>query len=554
MLKNNWFQKSVVYQIYPKSFQDSNGDGIGDIGGITKRLPYLKWLGINAIWICPFYASPMKDNGYDISDYYSIDPQLGTMEDMDNLIRKATELHIDIIIDMVLNHTSDQHQWFLEAVNNPESSYCDYYIIKDRIEGLADLRSNFGGSCWTQLPDGRWYFHTFAKEQPDLNWDNKKLREEIYKMMNWWIDKGIHGFRMDAITYIKKDLRFPPVEADGPDGRCDVGKICLNNHGIMDYLKEMRDRTYGPKHLLVVAETPGVPEGDIAKYIGEDGVFSMIFDFSYTDIDVEAGELWLKERDWSIQEMREALFQQQYNSQKSGWSANYLENHDQPRSISKYFPKEKISQYHREMAKALATLFILLRGTPFIYQGEEIGLLNTKFHEIQELTDINSYGQYDRCMEEGYSVKEAMNSINRRSRDHGRYPMQWDDTENFGFSEETPWTMVGNKCPHLTVKNQIQDKESILSYYRRVIELRTKSSCSDLFIYGSFAADDLESENVISYSRIYRDRRVHVTVNMEDQEIDLSEFMNKDAEIILDNYVSENFNRSLRAYEAIVWL
>ena len=331
-MDRKWWKEAVFYQIYPRSFYDSNGDGIGDLKGITEKLPYLKELGVTAVWICPFFKSPMKDNGYDISDYYDVNPEFGTIEDADELIRCANENGIKIIMDMVINHTSDQHRWFQEACRDRHSKYRNYYIFKDNIDGLADLRSNFGGSTWTQIEDGSWYFHSFAKEQPDLNWECEEMRQELYDMMNWWLDKGVSGFRMDAITFIKKDLSFPPMPSDGEDGRCDVGKCCLNRPGIDEFLHELKLNTYGRGDFVTVAETPGVPNEDLDRYIGRDGHFSMIFDFSYTDIDINPGDLWLHQRDWTIEEFKDKLFTNQRLVKKIGWAANYLENHDQPRS------------------------------------------------------------------------------------------------------------------------------------------------------------------------------------------------------------------------------
>ncbi len=419
-MDRKWWKEAVFYQIYPRSFYDSNGDGIGDLKGITEKLPYLKELGVTAVWICPFFKSPMKDNGYDISDYYDVNPEFGTIEDADGLIRCANENGIKIIMDMVINHTSDQHRWFQEACRDRHSKYRNYYIFKDNIDGLADLRSNFGGSTWTQIEDGSWYFHSFAKEQPDLNWECEEMRQELYDMMNWWLDKGVSGFRMDAITFIKKDLSFPPMPSDGEDGRCDVGKCCLNRPGIDEFLHELKINTYGRGDFVTVAETPGVPNEDLDRYIGRDGHFSMIFDFSYTDIDINPGDLWLHQRDWTIEEFKDKLFTNQRLVKKIGWAANYLENHDQPRSIGKYFPAGDIPEYRTQMAKALGALFFFLKGTPFVYQGQELGMINTHFDNIDELDDINSKGQYARCLEAGYSEAEAMESVNIRSRDQSR--------------------------------------------------------------------------------------------------------------------------------------
>ena len=511
--KNKPGRDLIVYQIYPRSFRDASGDGVGDLRGVTEKLPYLKWLGVNAIWLCPFYPSPMKDNGYDISDYDGIDPAFGTMEDMETLLAAAKAQGIDVLIDMVLNHTSDRHPWFAQAVADRESPYCDYYIIRDDISGLPRLRANFGGSCWTQLPDGRWYFHTFAPEQPDLNWENPSLRRALFDMMNRWLDRGVRGFRMDAITFIKKELDAPGLQPDGPDGMTYVGRATLNRPGILDFLCEMRAATYGSRGVPTVAEAPGVPPEDLPKYIGDDGVFSMVFDFSYTDIDL-SDDLWLHERKWTFAELREKLFANQLCVQKCGWAANYLENHDQPRSVSKYFPPEQIRAHHARIAKLLGTLFFFLRGTPFIYQGQELGMLNTRFRDISELDDVNSVGQYNRCREEGYSHEEAMASVNRRSRDHARTPMQWDDTRFHGFSDAVPWLNSESQCPQCCVSLEKEDGDSVLNYYRAMIRLRKDSPYAEALTDGDFEiAETPEGSDVIHYVRRSGDCAVHVAVN-----------------------------------------
>ena len=550
---DQWIRNAVVYQIYPRSFQDSNGDGIGDLKGIVRRLDTLKALGVTALWLCPFYRSPMKDNGYDISDYYAIQPEFGTMEDMDELIREARARDIDIIIDMVLNHTSDQHEWFQKAVSDRESPYRDFYIFKDSVEGLSKLRSNFGGSSWTQLPDGTWYLHAFAPQQPDLNWDNPKLRGEIYSMMNWWLDKGVRGFRMDAITFIKKNMSFPPVPADGSDGRAYVGKVCLNQPGIMDYLKEMRDATYGPRGALTVAEAPGVPSEDLPAYIGQNGVFSMIFDFSYTDIDLYSGDIWAHQRPWTFAEFKQKLFANQLTVQKTGWAANYLENHDQPRSLSKYFTPAQIQRHHGRLAKLLGTLFFFLRGTPFIYQGQEIGMINAHFNAIDELDDVNSIGQYERCLEEGLTAEEAMASINRRSRDHARTPMQWENRPGFGFSDAAPWLACNTECPACNVEAQRGDPDSVWAYYRSMIGLRNHSLYADALIDGAFIPDETGDE-LISYRREGAAHTVHVTVNVTETEVDASHALPKGGRVLLGNCGKTKCTERFEPFEARVWL
>ncbi len=552
-MNKTWWKEAVFYQIYPRSFCDSNGDGIGDLRGITKKLPYLKEMGITAIWICPFFRSPMKDNGYDISDYYDVNPEFGTIEDAMELLHCAKENGIRVILDLVINHTSDQHKWFQEACRDKNSKYRDYYIFKDSIDGLADLRSCFGGSTWTQIADGSWYFHTFAKEQPDLNWENRQMKEELYTMINWWLDQGVSGFRMDAITYIKKDLDFPALPADGPDGRTDVAKSCLNVQGIDVLLQELKKRTYGRKDYMTVAEAPGVKGEQLREYIGEEGHFSMIFDFSYTDIDLYPGELWLKKRTWTMKEFKQNLFGNQHAIEAAGgWAANYLENHDQPRSINKYFPKEDIPQYRDDMAKVLGALFFFLRGTPFIYQGEELGMTNTLFGSISEVDDVNTKGQYARCLEEGYGIDETMESINRRSRDHARLPMQWDTKENFGFSKAKPWIACNNQCNDISVETESGKPDSVLQFYKDMIRLRNHSEYADILMYGMLSELEKADGNLIGYKRMLDKKEVCVVVNMGKEEQKLA-VLQKDPVILLGSRQREKNDSCMHAYEVVVW-
>ena len=513
-MERAWWKEAVFYQIYPKSFRDSNGDGIGDLNGIREKLGYLKALGVNALWICPFYASPMADNGYDISDYEAIHPDFGTMEDCEALIAEAKAQGMRIIMDMVINHTSDRHEWFRQACADRNSPYRDFYIFRDSIDGLADLRSCFGGSTWTQIPDGSWYFHTFAPEQPDLNWENPQMRKALYAMIDRWLARGIAGFRMDAITYIKKDQRFPKTEPDGPDGRTSVWSVATNVPGIGEYLTELRDATYGRGDYTTVAEAPGVPADQLPEYIGKNGYFSMVFDFSYTDIDLTPGKPWIERHPFTTEEFRKALFANQYAVKSVGWAANYLENHDQPRSIDKYFPAEDVKLCRERMAKALGALFFFLRGTPFIYQGEELGMVNTRFGRIEELDDINSKGEYARCLEEGYTPNQALASINRRSRDHARLPMQWSEGEEHGFSDHAPWLGYNNAVPEISADAEMKDPASVWSWYRDMIALRSRSEYREILIYGGIEEESSGDPDVIRYSRTLDGKTVHVAVNM----------------------------------------
>ncbi|MCD8021992.1 MAG: alpha-glucosidase [Lachnospiraceae bacterium] len=567
-MERKWWKEAVFYQIYPRSFYDSNGDGNGDLKGITEKLPYLKELGITALWICPFYQSPMVDNGYDISDYYGINPMFGTMDDARELLTVANQNGIRVILDLVLNHTSDQHPWFRAACADKNSRYRDYYIFREDGRDLANLRSNFGGSAWTQIADGSWYFHTFAKEQPDLNWENPAMRRELYTMINWWLDQGASGFRLDAITYIKKDMTFPPVEADGVDGLCDVGKQCLNVPGIEKYLTEMRQETYGRGDFMTVAEAPGVPPEQLEVYIGENGFFSMIFDFSYTDIDLTQGEPWIRPSDWTVKEFKEKLFRNQRRVSETGWAANNLENHDQPRSIDKYFSRivvengEKgvsFEQYADTMAKALGTLFFFLRGTPFIYQGEELGMRNTVVSSIDDVEDVHSIGQYERAILEGYPEAEALAAVNARSREEAMLPMQWNGEDFYGFSVTEPWIACNNSCEAQTVERESADAQSVLSYYKKMIRLRNHSPYSETLIYGEIE-EVASAPDVICYKRIGQREEIYVAVNMSGDDVPFGETPNR----LLGNYEGfsdrtekageEDINKILQPFEAVVWM
>ena len=386
MKDRKWWQKEIIYQIYPRSFYDANGDGIGDIKGITSKLEYLKDLGITMIWICPIYKSPMVDNGYDISDYLGINPEFGSMEDLDELLERAQALGIKVMLDLVINHTSDEHRWFKEALKNPNSPYRDYYIFKDSVENKEpnNWRSIFGGSVWEKLQnEDKYYMHVFDKKQPDLNFENPRLRNEIYNMINTWLDKGLAGFRVDSITFLKKDQQFESYQPDGSDGLVTCKHGTRNQPGNDIFLNELKENTFTKYDCVIVGEAPGVKYDELSDFIGENGYFSMIFDFKYADIDVESGSDWFKRTNWTTQEFKELLFNSQKEIQKVGWSANFIENHDQPRALSKYITDEKYQNYIG--GSALAMMYFFLRGTPFIYQGQELGMTNFKRKSIKRI-------------------------------------------------------------------------------------------------------------------------------------------------------------------------
>lgn len=538
-MKEKWWKEAVVYQIYPKSFQDTDGDGVGDIPGIIERLDYLKWLGVSVLWISPVYCSPMEDNGYDISDYYHIDPSFGTDGDMDRLIEEAGKRDMKILMDLVVNHTSDQHPWFQAAISDPDSEYASYYVFQDGVDGNPpdNLRSYFGGPAWERVGDtDRFYFHAFGKGQPDLNWDNPKLREEIYQMMNYWLDKGICGFRVDAIGNIKKNLTKHEYPVDGPDGLSYAGTWIQNQPGIEEFLREMKEKTLEPHNAMTVAEV-GVPEELLGQFVGEDGFFSMVFDFSYTDIDVPDSAEWFVPTGWTSGDFKKNLFESQLATQRIGWGAAYLENHDQPRSLNKYIPEEDIGFYSAAM---LGTLYMMLRGTPFIYQGQELGMTNIHMGSLEDYDDLATADQYRRALDAGLSEEAAWQAIYRRSRDNSRTPMQWNSGKQAGFTTAGhTWLKVNSNYPEINAEKELADKTSVLHYYRKLVGLRTSSEYRDIVVYGSFVPYETEADDVIAYERVYGDRRLLVANNFgnKQQEVELPDWSGR---IVLGNYLLED--------------
>lgn len=509
-----WWQDKIVYQIYPRSFYDTNGDGIGDLRGIIAKLPYLQNLGVDILWICPVYQSPMADNGYDISDYYAVNPEFGTSEDLDSLISQADRCGIKIIMDLVINHSSDEHAWFQQALRDPTGEYGQYYIIREGQNGQppTNWRSLFGGNAWEPIPGtGLFYLHTFAKKQPDLNWENPVVREKLYAMVNWWLDKGIAGFRVDAITFIKKDQTFPSVPPDGPDGLGVIQQCALNQPGIELFLSELRDRTFAVHNCLTVAEAPGVPFKDLHYYEGENGYFSMIFDFTLTDLDLppDGGGNWFIQSGWTVGDFKQRLLNLMVETQKIGWNPNYLENHDQPRSLNHYLPESDISP---TSAKMLATMFMMLRGTPFIYQGQEIGMTNSRM-SLAEYDDLSTHDQYERARLAGLSDEAAMAAVYYRSRDHARTPFQWSAEPNAGFTTGQPWLKVNANYPQINLEDQIRNDQSVFAYYKQMITLRKTSAYHDVLSFGEFAVWPEPSEQVVAYLRVLTDRPRVLVIN-----------------------------------------
>ncbi|MHC9532539.1 alpha-glucosidase [Dellaglioa sp. L3N] len=558
MAELKWWQNSIAYQVYPRSFQDTNNDGIGDIGGIIQKLDYLKSLGISILWISPIYKSPMVDMGYDIADYQAIDPQFGTMADFDKLLAECDKRGIKIVMDLVINHTSDQHDWFKKALADKNSKYRNYYIFKTTTDGKVpnNWRSIFGGSTWTEVPDepGTYYFHTFAKQQPDLNWENPVLRREIYDMINWWLDKGVAGYRCDAITHLKKDLDWASLEPDGKDGLVAVIKKGQNRPGIDVFLDELKRETFDKYDAVTIGEAYGVPAKDLPKYIGENGYFSMIFDFSYLNIEVKNVDEWYQGRsNWTISDLKKIIF----DSQKSitnahGISANVLENHDQPRTISKLIVNKE--DQTPTAAKALATMYYFLPGVPFIYQGQEIGMKNMHRDSIDEFKDVSTVNNYQMALKEGYSETEAMELVNEKSRDNARTPMQWNSDEYAGFSNTEPWVEMGNDRKGINVADEENDEESVLSYYRKLATLRNDPKFHETIISGELQQIMGIPDDVIGYKRVMAGQELIILVNLSNdkQKIELlNPALILCSNIAVDVKISQGMY-NLQPYQAII--
>jgi len=510
--KASWWKNSVVYQVYPRSFQDSNGDGIGDLPGLIRRIPYLERLGIDLLWLCPVFASPNDDNGYDISDYQAIDPQYGTLDDMVRLIDTARRAGIRILLDLVANHTSDEHAWFQASRASRDSPFRDWYLWKDpRPDGSppTSWRSIFGGPAWELDPaTGQYYFHTFSKRQPDLNWENPQVRQAIYTMMRWWAGLGIAGFRIDAITFIKKNQAWPdPLPAiEGFHNPLEGG--CCNEPGILDFLREMRDEVLSPLGVVTVAEAPGVSADQMRWYTGAEGVFSMLFTFDHVDLDLRPDSPWVY-RPWSLTDWKRSMSQWQTGAQ--GWLGLYLENHDQVRSVSKFGASGPLKT---ASAKTLATWYFLMRGTPFVYQGQELGMTNAPFQSLDEYRDNASMKIHEQASAAGLTDDEILGYLALRSRDHGRTPFPWDASPNAGFTTGTPWIGVHPEYPVVNAAAAESDGRSVLAHYRALIRLR---KTQPVLVDGAFAPILADSEVLGGYRRTLDGRTVTVLCNFSDQ-------------------------------------
>ena len=552
----NWKEKTA-YQIYPKSFMDSNGDGIGDLQGIIRKLDYLQKLGIGILWLSPIYASPMVDQGYDISDYYAINPIFGDMEDMKELLREAGKRDITILMDLVVNHCSSQHRWFREAMKDPFGKYGRYFYIKEGKDGKApnNWRAVFGGSTWEKIPgrENLFYYHTYAKEQPDLNWENPELREEIYQMVNWWLDQGIGGFRIDAICNIKKDLTWQDYPADGPDGMASVMKAVDHAKGIGEFLNELKERCFIPHDAFTVGEVTDFSPESIRAYVGPDGYFSTMFDLEQFYM-VARGPHWIDWAPFSCSDWKRQVFASQAYMQQMAYPAMALENHDQPRAASRCIPEE---DYGYESVTALGTAYFFLYGIPFIFQGEELGMRNIVMEDVSEYDDLSTINDYYIALDRGCSKKEALQICYTYARDNARTPMQWTDETEAGFTLGTPWLKVNPLCSKINVKAQEEAEHSPLKHYRRMIALRNEESRKEALVYGKLQQLFEDSEQLFAYDRTGENgQTVRVIVNFSNKACEIPA---KEAagEILLDNLedLSEtdgNGRIVLKAYQALV--
>ena len=499
-MERKWWHEKIAYQIYPKSFNDGNGDGIGDLRGIIEKLDYLKELGIDIVWISPIYQSPFVDQGYDISDYYKIAPEFGTMEEFDELLAEAKKRGIEIVMDLVINHCSDQHEWFQKALADPYGEYADYFYFEKGRDGGApsNYRSYFGGSVWEPVPGtDLYYLHLFAKEQPDLNWNNLKMKEELFAMIRWWLEKGVAGFRIDAIINIKKDPNFPNFPADGPDGLASCTKMVEEVEGVGELLEELRQKAFDPYQAFTVAEVFNMKEEELKEFVGENGHFSTMFDFSAHLL--TGGEHgWYDAKPVKFSEWKKTVIESQLEVQNVGFLANIIENHDEPRGASTYLPEYAVNP---RGIKMLAAVNILLRGLPFLYQGQEIGMRNCPMDSIEDYDDINTKDQYRTALEAGCTEEEALDACIRYSRDNARTPMQWSHEKEAGFTTGKPWLKVNPNYTEINVEDQLNDEDSVLHFYKKLIALRKSEAYRETLIFGRFVPAFEADEDVFAFYR-----------------------------------------------------
>ncbi|MEN2768650.1 glycoside hydrolase family 13 protein [Ornithinibacillus xuwenensis] len=547
-MKKIWWKEAVAYQVYPRSFMDSNGDGIGDIQGVISKLDYLKDLGIDVIWISPVYKSPNDDNGYDISDYQDIMDEFGSMEDFDMLLAEVHRRDMKLIMDLVINHTSDEHPWFIESRSSKDNPYRDYYIWHSGKNGKApnNWESIFGGSAWKYDEKTNEYFlHVFSTKQPDLNWENSAVRNDLYSMVNWWLDKGIDGFRVDAISHIKKVPGLPDLP--NPENRKFVPSFegHMNREGIQVFLEELKQETFAKYDIMTVGEANGVRIEQAEEWVGEkNGKFDMIFQFEHLD-------LWGKNTDTGldIHGLKKTMTKWQKGLEGIGWNALFLENHDQPRSVSTWGNSE---HYRVESAKCLATMYFLMQGTPFIYQGQEIGMTNVQFASIDDYDDVGMRNYHDSELEKGTPLEEIMEVIWKTGRDNSRTPMQWSEEKNAGFSDVNPWMKVNPNYLDINVEKEMQNPHSIYHYYKKLIQIRKEL---DVLIYGSYDIVMEDHDQIYAYKRTLGEETVIIITNLFAEEVGLtlpSEIEGSAKELLLSNY-DDNEEKLLQPFEARVY-
>lgn len=542
-MKKTWWKEAVAYQVYPRSFQDSNGDGIGDLQGLISRLDYIQDLGIDIIWICPMYKSPNDDNGYDISDYQDIMDEFGTMEDFDLLLAEVHKRGMKLIIDLVINHSSDEHEWFIESRSSKESDKRDWYIWKDGKDGKEpnNWGSIFGGSAWEyDEASGQYFLHLFSTKQPDLNWENEDVRTALYDMVNWWLDKGIDGFRVDAISHIKKDLTFSDMPEEEGKEYIQAWSKYMNVEGIMPFLGELKEKTFANYDIMTVGEANGVSSEQISEWVNEtDGKFDMIFQFEHLG-------LW-DGNSLDVLELKNVLTRWQHALANDGWNALFIENHDKARIVSTWGNDQ---EYWAQSAKALATMYFFMKGTPFIYQGQEIGMTNVQFDSIDDYRDVSAKNMYRERLANGDTHEAIMQNLWQTSRDNSRTPMQWSEEMNAGFSEGTPWIGMNPNYTEINVDRQLSDEQSILNYYKAMIRLRKEN---DAFVYGDYELVLAEDAQVYAYTRTHENTRFLVVANLTAEAASIESLYEtvKDAQVVLANSDSESLE--LAPFEARIY-
>ena len=553
MAKQNelaWWQRTIAYEVYPKSFLDTRGQGTGTIAGITAKLDYLQKLGVGAVWITPCYRSPMVDNGYDVADYYQIDPSFGTMDDMDELIARGRERGIRMVMDLVFNHTSEECPWFVESRSSRDNAKADWYIWRDaREDGSAptNWRSIFGGSAW-QWDEGRqqYYLHTFARQQPDLNWENPDVRQALFDIANFWADKGVGGFRIDAITYIKKPTEFVDGPVDGADGMSAVHAATANTPGILDFLHEFKAKVRDGRDIFMVGEANGVGADELDRWVGEKGVFDLLFEFSHTLIPMHPSEVWCRKAEWTLPDLKRALAASQVATATNGWYPAFFENHDQPRSTVNYF---QCVGPLAEKAKVLGAVLLTTRGTPFLMQGEELGYGNAPWKSIDEFDDLSTRNQYQFALSEGLDEDGALAACVRYSRDNARTPMQWDASENAGFSSAEPWLPIHDDYQTCNVVAEEADSDSVLNWYRKLAALRAERS---VFTAGDWTALLIDDEQIIAFERMLDDARAVTLVNFSGEPATYDATLVEGLEQLACSQGASTPGM-LRPFEAVVW-